>query len=158
MCSIIEIKNCQEYYIHYHSPESLEHQDNNNKMKLVDIDIGEKNILNVKNSETDSLSIVEQAGEEVEEKGGRRSNEKEETSDRGSSAGSSALEENETIVGNGEVVIKVTSDTSSPVANNSDNDLDKDKEVAESGTQCETEDRGTGYNHGVKWSYTGTGI
>ena len=157
MCSIIEIKNCQEYYIHYHSPESLEHQDSNNKMKLVDIDIGEKN-----NNNSDSFNItvknrdcnVEKIEkEELWKKGDK--DEKEETSDRGSSAGSSALEENETIVGNGEVVIKVNSDTSSPVANNSDNDLDKDKEVAESGTQCQTEDRGTGYNHGVKWSYTG---
>ena len=155
MCSIIEIKNCQEYYIHYHSPESLEHQDGNNKMKLVDIDIGEKNILNVKHSDKDSFSIIEQDGEEVEEKGGRKSNEKEETSDRGSSAGSSTLEENEAIVSNGEVVIKVNSDTSSLVADNIDNDLDKDKEVVESGTQCQPEDRGTGYNHGVKWSYTG---
>ena len=24
MCSVIEIKNSDEYYIHYHSPESLE--------------------------------------------------------------------------------------------------------------------------------------
>ena len=38
MCSVIEIKNADEYYIHYHSPESLminpaEKMDNNTKIK-----------------------------------------------------------------------------------------------------------------------------
>ena len=34
MCSVVEIKNQDEYYIHYHSPESLESQVTEEEMSL----------------------------------------------------------------------------------------------------------------------------
>ena len=76
MCSVIEIKNANEYYIHYHSPESLNPNEVNNKME---------------------------AGKEQMEKLKKTSKDSEVTSDRGSSA-SPSLEDEEEQTKNEQVV------------------------------------------------------
>ena len=74
MCSVIEIKNANEYYIHYHSPESIPPN------ALID---GKKMEENTINSADDQTKLkVAKKDQEV-------------TSDRGSSASPSLEDEDE---------------------------------------------------------------
>ena len=89
MCSVIEIKNANEYYIHYHSPESippntvLAQADGKNNKKM------EENSTNTINDKGGSAESEGQTKLKVAKK------DQEVTSDRGSSASPSLEDEDE---------------------------------------------------------------
>ena len=86
MCSVIEIKNANEYYIHYHSPESIPPNALlDGKTKMEEKTAGSETINDINNSES----------EEGQTKLKVAKKDQEVTSDRGSSASPSLEDEDE---------------------------------------------------------------
>ena len=89
MCSVIEIKNANEYYIHYHSPESIPP---NTVLAQAD---GKNN----KKMEENSTNTIIDKGGSAESEGQTKlkvaKKDQEVTSDRGSSASPSLEDEDE---------------------------------------------------------------
>ena len=110
MCSVIEIKNANEYYIHYHSPESLPNGNNipeggtdpktNSKKSTME---EEKND---KNSNENETKLKESKNQEI-------------TSDRGSSASPSLEDEDEQINNKKEVIEEKTDHKNKQTKSNS---------------------------------------
>lgn len=86
MCSVIEIKNANEYYIHYHSPESM--------VTPASTDSSESNKMDNKKEANNELEVNSEA-EPQSTKLVKSTKDHEVTSDRGSSASPSLEDEDE---------------------------------------------------------------
>ena len=69
MCSVIEIKNANEYYIHYHSPESLNPNELNGLKKMEAVDIKEAQSAKDAEVTSDRGSSASPSLEDEEEQG-----------------------------------------------------------------------------------------
>ena len=88
MCSVIEIKNANEYYIHYHSPESMVTPTDN-------INMSDNKVLEDKNENSTGTNIGGKGTETVTSNKIKSSKDQDVTSDRGSSASPSLEDEEE---------------------------------------------------------------
>ena len=109
MCSVIEIKNANEYYIHYHSPESM--------VTPASTDSSESNKMDTKKEANNELEVNSEA-EPQSTKLVKSTKDHEVTSDRGSSASPSLEDEDEQRSSSGGKPQEVVPSTAVVEANN----------------------------------------